>query len=272
MSKTTNDFSTGLADVQNRPDDRAIGIDRVGVRGIQFPIKVLDKANGVQSTVARIAMSVSLPHQFKGTHMSRFMELLNEHCEPITVESIPILLKEMKKRLDAEAAHLEIEFPYFIKKAAPVSGVEGLVAYNCRLLGSAPSSSRDARVDIGAEVEVPVMTLCPCSKEISSRGAHNQRGIVKVAVRFRKMFWIEDIIAAVETAASCQIYSVLKRVDEKYVTEKSYDNPVFVEDLVRNVAKAFIKDKNIRFFSIEAENMESIHSHNAFAYISHERD
>ena len=265
--KSPEDGPDELADVQSRPDHRAIGIDKVGVKDIQFPIKVLDKANGVQSTVARIGMSVSLPHQFKGTHMSRFMELLNEHCEPITVESIPTLLKEMKRRLNAEAAHLDIEFPYFIKKKAPVSGMEGLVAYTCRLLGSATS-----RVEIGAEVEVPVTTLCPCSKEISRKGAHNQRGIVKVAVGFKKLFWIEDIIATVERAASCEIYSVLKRTDEKYVTEKAYDNPVFVEDLVRDIAASFQKDENIRYFSVEAENFESVHSHNAYAFIQRSKE
>lgn len=260
------DFSRGLADVQSRKDHRAIDIDKVGVRDIQFPIRVLDKTRGAQSTVAGISMSVSLPHHFKGTHMSRFMELLNEQSEPITVESIPLLLKEMKRRLEAEAAQIEIEFPYFIKKKAPVSKVEGLVAYKCRLLGAAAS-----KVDIGAEVEVPVMTLCPCSKEISCRGAHNQRGMVKVALRFKKMFWIEDIISTVEAAASCEIFSVLKRVDEKYVTERSYDNPVFVEDLVRDIAAKFMGNDNIKFFSIEAENMESVHSHNAFAFIERKR-
>lgn len=254
--------SEELADVQSRPDTRSIAIDKVGIQGIRFPIQVLDKHAGVQSTVATIGMSVSLPHHFKGTHMSRFMELLNEQDEPIAVGSIPTMLRQMKKRLDAEEAHLDIAFPYFIKKKAPVSGVEGLVAYDCRLLGSATS-----RVDIGVEVTVPVTTLCPCSREISSHGAHNQRGQVKVALRFRKMFWIEDIISIVESSASCEMYSVLKRVDEKYVTEKAYENPVFVEDLVREIAGAFLADDNIRRFSIEAENFESIHTHNAYAYV-----
>jgi GTP cyclohydrolase I len=255
-----------LADVQSLADTREIPIDKVGVKGIVFPIQVLDKADGVQSTVATIGMSVSLPHHFKGTHMSRFMELLNEQSEPIAVDSIPGLLKEMKTRLQAESAHIDIAFPYFLKKKAPVSGVEGLVAYQCRLVGAA-----DRRVDIGVEVRVPVTTLCPCSREISERGAHNQRGQVCVFLRFRKMFWIEDIIEIVENAASCEVYSVLKRVDEKYVTEKAYDNPVFVEDLVREIAAAFLKDENIRHFSVEAENLESIHSHNAYAFVEHRK-
>ena len=258
--------TTQLADVQNQADHRLIDIDRVGVKGIQFPIKVLDRTQGVQDTVATITMSVSLPHHFKGTHMSRFLELLNENCEPITVHTIPFLLRQLKKRLNAKEAHLDISFPYFIKKKAPVSHIDGMVAYQCRFLGSASSP-----VDIGLEVTVPVTTLCPCSKEISDRGAHNQRGRVRVAVRFKKMIWIEDIVSLVESAASCEIYSVLKRVDEKYVTEKAYDNPVFVEDLVRDIAAALLADDNITFFAVEAENFESIHTHNAYAFIEHHK-
>ncbi len=254
-----------LADVQNQRDHRLIDIDRVGVKNLQFPITVLDREHGVQHTVADISMAVNLPHHYKGTHMSRFLELLNEQSEPITVRSIPLLLKQLKERLDAESAHLEIAFPYFLRKKAPVSGSPGMVAYRCRFLGSATN-----RVDIGVQVCVPVTTLCPCSKEIADRGAHNQRGEVKVAVRFKKMVWIEDLIALVESAASCELYSVLKRVDEKYVTERAYDHPVFVEDLVRAVADRLMTDDNITYFSVQAENHESIHPHDVFAIV--ERD
>ena len=258
---------SNLADVQSRSDHRLIDIDRVGVKNLLFPITVLDKANGVQSTVAEITMAVSLPHHFKGTHMSRFLEILNEHCEPITVRTIPRILRKLKKRLDAESAHLEIAFPYFVKKTAPVSGAEGLVGYRCRFLGTATD-----RVDIGVKVCVPVTTVCPCSKEISDRGAHNQRGEVRLSVRFKKMVWIEDLIELVESSASAPIYSVLKRVDEKHVTEQAYDHPVFVEDIVREIASRLMADDNITYFAVEAENHESIHPHDAFAFVERYKD
>ena len=251
-----------LADVQSRPDEREVDITKVGIRSIRYPVTVLDRARGHQNTVARVNMYVNLPRAYKGTHMSRFVELLNEFSGEMTIERIPEMLREMRRRLTARQAHLEISFPYFVTKRAPVSGAEGVMSYECKLLGRA-----DEDVDIGLEVHVPVTTLCPCSKEISESGAHNQRSIVKVALRFKRLVWIEDVIELVESCASCEIYSVLKRVDEKHVTEKAYANPVFVEDLVREVAVRLRDDPNITWFAVSSESMESIHSHNAYAYV-----
>ena len=251
-----------LKDIQAGPDERHIGIDKVGVKDIRYPIVVLDKKNKFQHTIASINMYVDLPHQFKGTHMSRFIEILNEHRREITVKNFPDILKKMKARFDASIAHLELEFPYFVEKSAPVSRSKGLMEYRCRYAGTLSKTH-----DFVLEVMVPVSTLCPCSKEISDRGAHNQRGLVKVALRFKGFVWIEDIIKTVEECASSPVYSLLKRVDEKYVTEKSYDNPMFVEDVVRAVAVNLEKMKKISWFRIEAENWESIHNHSAYAFL-----
>lgn len=250
--------------MQNASDPRRIDIDKVGVKGIRYPIIVLDRQKGTQNTVANINMFVNLPHQFKGTHMSRFIEILNEYRREINIRNFPNILIEMKRRLDAASAHLEVEFPYFIKKKAPISGAEGLMEYVCKIHGVA---SPTTKIDLGVEVRVPITTLCPCSKEISDGGAHNQRGTVALAVRFNHMIWIEDLIDIVETCASCEIYSLLKREDEKYVTERAYDNPMFVEDVVREVARKMMDDENINWFAVWADNIESIHNHNAYAYI-----
>ncbi|MEE9613877.1 MAG: GTP cyclohydrolase FolE2 [Thermodesulfobacteriota bacterium] len=255
----------GLRDVQSEPDTRNIGIDKVGVKDVRYPVCVRDKKNKIQHTIASINMYVDLPHQFKGTHMSRFVEILNEHRREISVEKFPDILEEMKKRFDASTAHLEVEFPYFIEKAAPVSGSRGLMDYVCRLSGSLG----DER-DMVLEVRVPVTTLCPCSREISDRGAHNQRGEVRVAVRFDGFLWIEDLIEVVEGSASSPVYSLLKRDDEKYVTERSYDNPMFVEDVVREAALNLGGIKGIKWARIEAENRESIHNHSAYALVEKE--
>ncbi|MBI5599410.1 MAG: GTP cyclohydrolase I FolE2 [Deltaproteobacteria bacterium] len=254
-----------LKDVQAGPDSRKVAIDKVGVKDIRYPIVVLDRKNKFQHTVASVNMYVDLPHHFKGTHMSRFIEILNEHRGEITVKNFPLILKKMKKRFGAGKAHLEVEFPYFMEKPAPVSGSKGLMEYVCRFSGALGE-----RMDFMLEVRVPVLTLCPCSKEISRRGAHNQRGMVSVALRFKGFVWIEDIIGAVESSASSPVYSILKRTDEKYVTESAYDNPMFVEDVVRDVALNLGKLKGITWARIEAENMESIHNHSAYAYV--ERD
>ncbi len=251
-----------LRDIQCEPDFRRIDIDKVGVKDIRYPVVVLDKKNKTQHTIASVNMYVDLPHHFKGTHMSRFIEILNEYRGEITVRNFPEILERMKKRFNATTAHLEVEFPYFIEKSAPVSKAKGLMEYRCRYTGSLGEER-----DFVLEVTVPVTTLCPCSKEISSYGAHNQRGIVRVAVRFRGFVWIEDIIRRVERSASSPVYSLLKRVDEKYVTEKAYNNPMFVEDVVREVALRLRKMKRITWFRVEAENMESIHNHSAYAFI-----
>ncbi|HNU71914.1 MAG TPA: GTP cyclohydrolase FolE2 [Thermodesulfobacteriota bacterium] len=251
-------------DIQNQPDYREIEIRKVGVKNIKYPITVRDKAHGFQHTIATVNMYVNLPHQFKGTHMSRFVEILNQYRLGIDLKNLPEILREMKTTLNAESAHVEIEFPYFIEKEAPVSGARGLMEYTCRFIGSADGEAKD-RLIVG--IDVPVTTLCPCSKAISESGAHNQRSRVSVHLRFKKFFWIEDVISLVEASASSPVYSLLKREDEKYVTEQAYENPRFVEDVVRGVAEKLAADQNFTWFSVESENMESIHNHNAYAMV-----
>jgi len=255
-----------LADMQNSPDERNIAIDRVGVRGIEYPIRVLDRANEVQHTIGNFTLTVDLPHHFKGTHMSRFLEALNEHANEVSVHSIPRLLASLRERLHAEMAHIEVTFPFFVEKRAPVTGKKGMMAFRC---GFRAGGGADA--DFEMTLEVPVTTLCPCSKEISAYGAHNQRGCVRLAVRAREHVWLEDVIELVEGCASAALYPVLKRPDEKYVTERAYDNPRFVEDMVREVAVALDRDGRFISYEIEAENQESIHAHNAYAYLARTR-
>jgi len=255
-----------LVDIQSTPDARNISIDKVGVRGVKYPISVLDRANEQQCTIGNFTLTVDLPHHFKGTHMSRFIEVLASHSECISVHAIPKILKGLKDRLHAETAHLEVTFPFFIKKAAPVTRKESMMEYEC---GFSAASNHDE--DFVMCVKVPVTTLCPCSKEISSYGAHNQRGIVSARIRFKEHIWLEEIIELIESRASCDLYPLLKRPDEKYVTERAYDNPRFVEDMVREVALAFDADVRIRSYEIEVENFESIHAHNAYAYLAREK-
>ena len=252
-----------LKDTQNEPDDRRIAIDRVGVRALKFPLRIRDRDQSHQHTIATVSLAVDLPHHYKGTHMSRFVEVLHAHGRELTVGSIAAMPKELLDRLDARKAHVEMRFPYFRAKQAPISKAEGLVDYGVVFQVDAEGDD----VDFVVTVEVPVTTLCPCSKAISARGAHNQRGTVTLSVRFRKPIWIEDLIELVETSASSELYSILKRPDEKYVTEVAYDNPVFVEDLVRNIAQRAEKHRDIRWYRVEAENYESIHNHNAWAMI-----
>jgi len=255
-----------LPDTQNQTDKREIPIDKVGIKSLKYPISVLDKDNGVQHTIATVSMTVDLPKQYKGTHMSRFVEVLQNKKE-IQIESIYEILKEMQNKLKADSAHIELDFPYFIEKKAPVSGKPSLIDYRVRYHAVMHKDKKDLIMT----VVVPVKTLCPCSKNISKYGAHNQRGEVTVSVRFLETVWFEDIIKYVEESASCELFTLLKREDEKYVTEKAYENPVFVEDLVRNVVLKLQDNKNILWYSVEAENFESIHNHNAYAMIeSHE--
>ncbi len=251
-----------MEDIQNHKDNRNIDIDQVGVKGVRYPITVLDKDMGEQQTVAEINMYVSLPRYYKGTHMSRFVEILNEYSRRISLRNLSRILEDMKERLAAESAHIEVTFPYFIKKCAPVTGLEGLMEYFCTMRGALTTST-----DLVLVIRVPVCTLCPCSKEISEFGAHNQRGEVRLQVRFKKFVWIEDLIGIVESSASCDVFSVLKREDEKFVTEKAYLNPRFVEDVVRDVSVKLSSDPNITWFAVECENFESIHNHNAYAYV-----
>lgn len=260
--------SSVLIDTQNQRDERCIPIDKVGVRGIRFPIQVRDKAREHQETIATVGMYVDLPHDFKGTHMSRFVEVLHSHGNLVHVENIPDILEEMRLKLDADTAHLEMAFPYFLEKAAPVTGKKSLMDYSVVFDASADKDS----LDFILQVKIPVTTLCPCSKAISRYGAHNQRGEVTVAVRFNEIVWIEDIIGWVEASASSELYALLKRPDEKAVTERAYENPVFVEDLVRNVVLRLKSVPQIEWYRVEAENFESIHNHNAYACIeSHVR-
>ena len=255
-------MDNNLKDIQAEPDFREIDIDKVGVKDIRYPIKVLDKKNKVQHTVGTINLYVDLPRTFKGTHMSRFIEILNEHRREISNKNFKEILEKMKEKFGASTAHLEVEFPYFIEKAAPVSKAKGLMEYTCRYVGALNSE-----LDLILEIAVPVTTVCPCSKEISDRGAHNQRGEVRVAVRLDEFVWIEDIIEAIESCASSPVYSLLKRPDEKHITEQAYDKPMFVEDIVREVTLALNAMKGVRYARIEAENWESIHNHSAYAYV-----
>jgi len=251
-----------MIDIQNQGDDRNQEINKVGVKSIRYPIIVLDKANGLQHTVANVNMYVDLPHRFRGTHMSRFVEILNKYRGQIAIKTFSKILNEMKDKLNAKTAHLEVEFPYFIEKKAPVSGAKGLMEYVCRFCGSS-----NEKEDFYLGVTVPLTTVCPCSREISEFGAHNQRSVVTVHVRFKRFIWIEDIIQTIEECASCEVFSILKRPDEKLVTERAYQNPMFVEDVVREVASRLSLDQNITWFTVESENFESIHNHNAYAYI-----
>lgn len=257
------DAKAALQDKQSEPDHRQLRIDKVGVRGLRFPIQVRDKERALQNTVATIGMYVDLPKEFKGTHMSRFVEVLNAHGQVVHVENITDILYAMQQRLNSNTAHLEMEFPYFMMKKAPVSGREGMMDYTARFDATACGKE----IDFVLGVQAGVTTLCPCSRAISQYGAHNQRGLVTVQIRSRKAVWIEDLIAMVESSASSQLFSLLKRQDEKAVTERAYENPVFVEDLVRNVVVKLNAHPEVTWYKVEAENFESIHNHNAYACI-----
>ena len=254
-----------MKDIQNQHDYRNIPIDKVGIKNLKYPITVLDRRNKIQHTVASINMYVDLPHRYKGTHMSRFVEMLHLFRPEVSLKKISVILEEMKKYLNAASANIEVAFPYFIEKRSPVSNSPGFMDYICRIIGS---SNPDGKIDLVSEVIVPISSVCPCSKEISDAGAHNQRGQVQLSTRFKKFIWIEDMIELVEKSASCEVYSILKRADEKYVTEKGFSNPKFVEDIVRDIAEKLKKDSNITWFSVSAENFESIHNHSAYASIT----
>jgi GTP cyclohydrolase I len=252
-----------MRDEQSERDHRELRIDKVGVRGLRFPIQIRDKAHSVQNTIATIGLFVDLPKEFKGTHMSRFIEVLNAHGSVVHVENITDILHAMQQKLHAATAHLEMEFPIFLTKQAPVTGMSGVMDYTARFDATACGPD----IDFLLTVKAGVTTLCPCSKAISDYGAHNQRGICTVQIRSRKAVWIEDLIAIVESSASSELFSLLKRPDEKVVTERAYENPVFVEDLVRNVALGLNAHREVTWYRVEAENFESIHNHNAYACI-----
>ncbi|MBS0196833.1 MAG: GTP cyclohydrolase I FolE2 [Planctomycetes bacterium] len=256
-----------MPDVQAKHDKRRVAIDRVGVKDITYPIRLRTKDGGEQTTVASVNMYVALPHYQKGTHMSRFLEVLNEHtCEPLTPDKIPGLARAICKRLDAEVAHFECSFTYFIKKQAPVTKMPGLMDY--RVSFECTANGADEFI---MSVAAPAASLCPCSKEISEYGAHNQRCRIEAKVKFERMLWIEDLVTLLEEAASCPVFAVLKRPDEKWVTERAYENPKFVEDIVRDLALALESDDRITWYSINSENFESIHNHNAYAQITRDK-
>ncbi len=258
----------GIADVQGSADTRRIAIDKVGIKDIRHPIRVRDRSDGEQHTIANFNMYVNLPHNFKGTHMSRFVEILNRHEKEITVDSFKDMLHELTEVLEAQAGHIEMTFHYFVNKSAPVSGVQSLLDYEVTFTGEI----RDRNPQMWLKVVVPVTSLCPCSKEISDRGAHNQRSHVTVEVRTRDFIWIEELIELVEKEASCELYGLLKRPDEKLVTERAYDNPKFVEDMVRDVAARLNDDDRIGAYTVESENFESIHNHSAYAMIVKDKE
>lgn len=257
-----------IADVQGSADLRHIPINKVGIKDIRHPVRIKERAGGEQHTVANFNMYVDLPHNFKGTHMSRFVEILNNHEREISVKSFRDIMTELTERLDAESGHIEMTFPYFINKTAPVSGVQSLMDYTASLIGE----RRDGESIIWAKVVVPVTSLCPCSKKISDYGAHNQRSHVTICVKVDGFVWLEELIELAEEEASCELFGILKRPDEKWVTERAYDNPKFVEDLVRDIAVRLNADSRIRAYTVESENFESIHNHSAYALIERDKD
>ncbi len=260
------DITAPMPDVQNYADTRQIAINKVGIKSIRHPVKVADKSSGVQHTIANFNMYVFLPHNFKGTHMSRFVEILNTNEREISIENFESILRQMVQRLEADSGYIEMSFPYFINKTAPVSGVQSLMDYDVTLIGAI----ENGQYVHTTKVVVPVTSLCPCSKKISEYGAHNQRSHVTISARTNDFMWIEDIVAVAEKQASCELYGLLKRPDEKFVTERAYDNPKFVEDMVRDVAAALDREPRIDSYVVESENFESIHNHSAYALI--ERD
>ncbi|MEW7979956.1 MAG: GTP cyclohydrolase FolE2 [Candidatus Sedimenticola endophacoides] len=256
-----------IADVQSSKDTRQIAINKVGIKDIRHPVRVKDRSDGTQHTIANFNMYVNLPHNFKGTHMSRFVEILNSHEKEISVESFKDMLAEMAERLEAKSGHIEMNFPYFINKTAPVSGVQSLMDYDVTLIGEI----HDGEPTMFIKVVVPVTSLCPCSKKISERGAHNQRSHVTVTVRTNGFVWIEEVIELIEAEASCELFGLLKRPDEKHVTERAYDNPKFVEDMVRDVAGRLNSEPRFSAYVVESENFESIHNHSAYALIEKDK-
>jgi GTP cyclohydrolase IB len=266
MTEQPMNSPNSIPDVQSSADTRQLAINKVGIKSIRHPVRVQDKSAGVQHTIAVFNMYVGLPHNFKGTHMSRFVEILNGHEREISVENFPTMLREMVERLEAETGHIEMHFPYFINKTAPVSGVQSFMDYDITLIGDICNGE----IVTSTRVVVPVTSLCPCSKKISERGAHNQRSHVTVTARTADFVWIEEIVQLVEAEASCELFGLLKRPDEKYVTERAYDNPKFVEDMVRDVAARLNAEPRVEAYVVESENFESIHNHSAYALI--ERD
>ena len=253
-----------IPDIQAKPDTRKLAIDQVGIRAIRHPVRVRDRSHGEQTTVATFNMYVGLPHNFKGTHMSRFVEVLNDHDTVISVQSFKDIVREVAEKLDSDKSRIEMTFPYFLEKSAPVTGVKSVVDYEATFYGEL----KNGNIEITTRIVVPVTSLCPCSKEISNYGAHNQRSHVTITAMSREFVWMEELIELAEANASSQLYGLLKRPDEKFVTEEAYDNPKFVEDMVRDIAKELNEDRRILAYTVESENFESIHNHSAYARIS----
>ena len=256
-----------IEDVQNLHDVRQLAIDKVGIKSIRHPVVVKDRTGGEQHTVALFDMYVHLPKHFKGTHMSRFVEIINKNEHPISVLSFESIVREMTARLEASSGYVSMSFPYFINKSAPISGVKSLLDYEVTMIGELHQEN----FSVTLKVQVPVTSLCPCSKKISDYGAHNQRSHVTVSALINDFVWLEEIIEWVEKQASCELYGLLKRPDEKYVTERAYDNPKFVEDMVRDVAIVLNNEPRISAYTVESENFESIHNHSAYALISKDK-
>jgi GTP cyclohydrolase I len=267
-SPASSAVKTTIEDVQGRADSRRIPINKVGIKDVYHPIRVKDRSRGEQHTIANFNMYVALPHNFKGTHMSRFVEVLHRNEREISVESFRDILAEMTEKLDAESGHIEMDFPYFVMKKAPVSGVESLMDYKASLIGE----FHQGKSELWLKVVVAATSLCPCSKKISNYGAHNQRSHITIKARVEDHIWLEELIDIAEQEASCEVYGILKRPDEKYVTERAYDNPKFVEDIVRDVAVRLNSEKRVRAYVVEAENFESIHNHSAYALIEKDKD
>jgi len=256
-----------MEDVQSSQDTRQIPINKVGIKDIRHPVRVSDRTGGEQHTIANFNMYVNLPHNFKGTHMSRFVEILNNHEREISVKSFKEMMVEMTERLEADSGHIEMNFPYFVNKTAPESKVQSLMDYDVTFIGDFISGDNQFTL----KVLVPVTSLCPCSKKISDYGAHNQRSHVTVTAKLNDFMWIEEIIDLVEQEASCELYGLLKRPDEKAITERAYDNPKFVEDMVRDVAARLNAEDRIISYIAESENFESIHNHSAYALIEKDK-
>lgn len=259
---------TSIEDVQARADSRRIPINKVGIKDVYHPVRVKDRASGEQHTIANFNMYVALPHNFKGTHMSRFVELLHGNEREISVESFRDILAQMTEKLNAQTGHIEMEFPFFVMKKAPVSGVESLMNYQASLIGEL----HNGKSDLWLKVVVAATSLCPCSKDISKYGAHNQRSHITIKAKVDGHMWLEELIDIAESEASCEVFGILKRADEKHVTERAYENPKFVEDIVRDVAVRMNNEDRVRAYVVEAENFESIHNHSAYALIEKDKD
>jgi GTP cyclohydrolase I len=266
LMNTRDPGFTTIPDVQSTHDTRRTAIQRVGVKGVRYPLKV-KTGSGTQTSIASWNMYVHLPEDKKGTHMSRFIALLADSAAPLDVAGFSGMMRKMLVLLDADAGRIELSFPYFISKTAPVSGVQSLMDYEVGYTGDI----KQGKLEVTVKVLVPVTSLCPCSKEISEYGAHNQRSHITVQAVVDGDLPIDELIAKIEQQASCELYGLLKRPDEKYVTERAYDNPKFVEDLVRDVAGMLNADRRVVAYTLEAENFESIHNHSAYALIEHDK-